>query len=86
MPLYLKIGLLTCGFYLGALLLLEAAKIILVRWLGGWAISYRGQRAWLISDVLFYGLLWLGCFILSRHLIWKTLQFPGPSGTFHVGG
>jgi hypothetical protein len=86
MPLYLKIGLLTCAFYLGVLALMEIAKIILVHWLGGWGISYSGQRAWLISDAVFYGLIWLGSFLLVRQLIWRTLQFPSPGGSFHVGG
>lgn len=85
MPLYLKIGLLTCAFYVAVLLVLEAAKIGIVHWLGSWGISYSGQRAWLVCDSIFYGLIWLGCFLFARHLIWRTLHFPSPPGNFRLG-
>ncbi len=86
MPLYLKIGLFTCAFYLAVLIILEAAKIAMVHWRGGWGISYAGQRAWLFCDIVFYGLIWLACFRLARHLVWRTLSFPSPGGSFHVSG
>ena len=41
MLLYLKIGLLTCGFYLGVLLAIEAAKIAFVRLWGSWGVELR---------------------------------------------
>ena len=85
MPLYIKIGLLTCTFYLAALVILEAGKIAITHWLGGWGIAYSGQRAWLVCDAIFYGLIWLGCFLFARHLIWGTLPFPSLDGSFHLG-
>jgi len=86
MPVYLKIGLLTCAFYLGTLVAIEGAKeiaiVLLVRKFGIFGMGYSSQRAWLVWDTVFYGLIWLGCFLLARQLVWRTLPFPHGKG-FH---
>jgi hypothetical protein len=28
----------------------------------------------------------LACFLLARHLVWRTLSFPSPGGSSHVSG
>ena len=85
MFLYLRIGLLTCGLYLGTLLVIEATKIALARLWGAWGISYSSQRFWYWSDIIFYGLIWFVSFSLARHFIWRTLHFPTGKG-WHFGG
>jgi hypothetical protein len=85
MFIYLKIGLLTCAFYLGTLLLIEAVKIALTHLWGGFSMGYSSQHTWYIFDTVFYGLIWLGSFFLARHLIWRTLHFPTGSDS-HFGG
>ena len=85
MPLYLRIGLLTCAFYLGTLFAIEGAKIAVAHLQFGFGFSYNSQRAWFVGDSVFYGLIWLASFSLARYLVWQTLHFPtGPD--WHFGG
>jgi hypothetical protein len=83
--IYLKIGLLTCAFYLAVLFGFELVKAVVVHWQGSWGLSYASQRIWLTSDTIFYGLIWLGCFRIARHLVWRTLPFPQLNGGLPFG-
>jgi len=61
---FLKLSLLTCTFYLGAALILQASAILLVRWRGEFIVY--GTR-W--GAAIVFGLVWFLSFKLAWHFI-----------------
>jgi hypothetical protein len=64
---YTKLALVTCAFYLGVSILLDAAGFEIAQWKGSFAISAT-RTGWL----LFFGIAWLMSFLLS----WRIVMAP----------
>ncbi|HEV2388418.1 MAG TPA: hypothetical protein VGS20_14325 [Candidatus Acidoferrales bacterium] len=64
MILYLRLGLVTCAFYLAGLLLLEATTLVVARWRGHFGIDAT-RAGW----TLLHGIIWL----LAFQLAWRVV-------------
>ncbi len=62
--LYTKLALVTCAFYLGISILLDAAVFGMALWKGSFAVSAT-KTGWLI----FFGIAWLMSFLLSWRIV-----------------
>ena len=62
--LYTKLALVTCAFYLGVSILLDAAVFRMALWKGGFVISAT-KTGWL----MLFGIAWLGSFLLSLRIV-----------------
>jgi hypothetical protein len=63
-----KLAVLTCAFYLGINVLVEAALFGLALWRGGVAIGFTYR----VTTVIFFSLIWL----LSFSLSWRIVVAP----------
>jgi len=61
---FLKLAFLTCGFYLGTALILQALSFLFVRWRGEF-ILYGTRWGW----ALLFGLIWFFSFRLAWYFI-----------------
>ncbi len=64
---YTKLALVTCAFYLGVSILLDAAVFGMALWKGSFAISAT-RTGWLV----FFGIAWLMSFVLA----WRIVVVP----------
>ena len=62
--LYTKLALVTCAFYLGISILLDAAVFGIALWKGSFDVSAT-KTGWLV----FFGLSWLMSFLLSWRIV-----------------
>jgi len=65
--LYTKLALVTCAFYLGISILLDAAVFGMALWKGSFGISAT-KTGWLV----FFGFSWLASFLFS----WRVVVGP----------
>jgi hypothetical protein len=66
--LYTKLALVTCAFYLGFSILLDAAVFGIALWKGG-ANVIATKTGWLV----FFGISWLISFLLSWRIVFTPL-------------
>jgi len=66
--LYTKLALVTCAFYLGISILIDAAVFGMAQWKGSFGI-FATRTGWLV----FFGIAWLISFLLSWRIVWAPL-------------
>jgi hypothetical protein len=64
---YTKLALVTCAFYVGAAILLDAGIFGMALWKGGFSISAT-KSGWIVL----FGSAWLSSFLLS----WRIVMDP----------
>ena len=64
---YTKLALVTCAFYLGVSILLDAAVFGMAMWKGSFVLGAT-RTGWLV----FFGIAWLISFLLS----WRIVMAP----------
>ncbi len=64
---YTKLALVTCAFYLGVSILLDAAVFGMAMWKGSFVLAAT-RTGWLV----FFGIVWLISFLLS----WRIVMAP----------
>ena len=64
---YTKLAIITCAFYLGFSILLDAALFGIALWKGGASITAT-KTGWIV----FFGISWLISFLLS----WRIVMAP----------
>jgi hypothetical protein len=73
-----KLGLLTCGFYVGLVLLLEAGVWAVIRHRGGFGVLfYSGKHPGLGLGLflgIVFGFLWLVSFIAAWWIVWPNFK------------
>jgi hypothetical protein len=64
---FARLALVTCAFYLGIAVLMDATSFAIARWRGGFGV-YLTRPAWMVT----FGLIWLLSFMLS----WRFIMTP----------
>jgi hypothetical protein len=70
MPLFTKLALVTCAFYLGVNVLLDVAMFGITLRKGGSALYFSSR----LVGLLFFGLIWLFSFVLAWRIVLAPLQ------------
>ena len=70
MPLFTKLALVTCAFYLGINVLLDVAMFGIALLKGGSLLGFSSR----IAGILFFGLIWLLSFVLAWRIVLAPLQ------------
>jgi len=65
----LKLALLSCVFYVGIAILMEAGLFLWAR-LAGSAGFFASRAAWFVL----FGMIWLGSFSLAWHIVLTSLR------------
>lgn len=61
---YTKLAVVTCAFYLGISILLDAAVLGLAKWKGSFGIFFT-RSGWIVL----FGIAWLVSFLLSYRIV-----------------
>lgn len=65
----LKLAFLTCAFYLGVAVLMEASLLLWARFAGSVSVS-ASRSAWAVL----FGAIWLGSFSIAWRIVWTSLH------------
>ena len=74
MPLFTKLALVTCAFYLGVNILLDATMFGVALWKGGFGFYFSSRAAWIV----FFGFIWLLSFALAWQIVLTPLHAKFP--------